>query len=270
MFRAPAVSALLTCLGGVALAQGLAQDAMHIAVQRVAETRVAAARGHDRQRLRDLLAPDVLLVTEAGMVVSADAAFDYPKGHLENATIRLFGDGAVVIGAVGKVRTLQVWTRTSGAWRLVAEQLTPISDGPAVPVPGAPPAGSPDVPDASGSDADELLAAERVVRSSIDSGRWQELIANTDYIGVVRDGQLEVPGATVVRLPPPSGREPAAVPQAEYELRLRSYGAVGVVSGTVFNRGESVRFLRVFARRDNEWKLVSSQSTSVRRVIRAG
>lgn len=223
------------------------------------EDLIRAVNAHMRETKS--CAADCIVVDEAGRVLDQSPRHA-PGASLEEQKVIFYEAGAVVFGKVGGSRTLQVWTMKGAQWCEVAEQWTTIQAD-YRPQPSPPPSGSAKKPDLKGPDAGEVLVAETVYRESVDLGKSRDTIrAPNGFIAILRDGQLDTPTNRAVRSWNPTKRV-SGVLQTEHDLRVRVDGKLGVVSGMVFNEGERARFLRVFARYDDGWKLIAAQTTTV-------
>ena len=240
-------------LGVVAVVAGADIDPLiEAANARLSSVRAASAASAD----------DFIVVHEDGALRHDLTGYPARDSALEEAIVRRFGNAAIVVAKVGPARTIQVWVQHSNQWRVVAEQWTPIPSGEYVRHLGAAPTDAPSPPDAKGEDASAVLAAEKIYRESVDLGKSRDSIRSSAYFGIVRDGRLESAGNRAIRPWNPT-KERRGVLQLEHDLRVRVYGGLGVVTGMVFNEGERVRFLRVYAKEESGWKLVAGQSTTI-------
>jgi ketosteroid isomerase-like protein len=111
------------------------------------QERCAAMMAGDRERLKQLLHPDLIHVHAKGQVDSFDSYFasggfkvDYTRvERFDDLRIRVFGDAALMTGrqlleAVRKTsgehvridsQVIQVWARNGTRWRQIAFQTTP-------------------------------------------------------------------------------------------------------------------------------------------------
>ena len=104
----------------------------------------------------------------------------------------------------------------------------------------------------------EIRQLERQLAESVRAGKNLDAYYAPDYLGITRTGAVRDRQAVA-----------AYAPDLEYllgddvDVRLTAGGAIVTGTQQVEDTGVAVRFLRVWAKLDDGWKLVASQATAI-------